>query len=250
VTNDYDPRTVRAMLLREGLSHLAHGLLLPFGFLRSAHRPLRRRDLRTLIFVHGFAGNRASLFPLQGYLRVRGHRRQYSYNYRSAGSVEGLALRLKQEVDRNVRGGRIDLIAHSMGGLVARYYLQALGGARRVDRLITLATPHRGTHSSAYFPSQLIHQLRPEGPFLEHLDTLPVPDGLRVVSFAAAQDLIVLPPKAALCPFGERHTLSDLGHLSLLLSPKLFAAVHRELERPLESRAPDAAPAPGAEGGA
>lgn len=231
--NDYDPKAVRQMLLREGAAHLAHGLLFPFGYVRSAHRPLRRRDLRTLVFIHGFAGNRACLFPLQGYLRVKGHRRQYSYNYRSTGSIEALAVQLKRELDRNIRGGRIDLIAHSMGGLVARYYLQELGGSRRVDRLITLATPHGGTHSSAYFPTQLIHQLRPGGPFLKHLDSLPVPEGLRVLSFAADEDLIVLPPAAALCPFGERRTLPKLGHLSLLLSPALLAAVAEELKRPL-----------------
>lgn len=41
--------------------------------------------------------------------------------------------------------GRIDLIAHSLGGLDARYALAHLGLARRVRSLVTVGTPHRGT---------------------------------------------------------------------------------------------------------
>ncbi len=40
---------------------------------------------------------------------------------------------------------RIDLIAHSLGGLDARYALAHLGLSRRVRSLVTIGTPHRGT---------------------------------------------------------------------------------------------------------
>ncbi|HEU0033047.1 MAG TPA: alpha/beta fold hydrolase [Kofleriaceae bacterium] len=40
---------------------------------------------------------------------------------------------------------RIDLIAHSLGGLDARYALAHLGLARRVRSLVTIGTPHRGS---------------------------------------------------------------------------------------------------------
>src|SRR6185312_6262378 len=40
---------------------------------------------------------------------------------------------------------RVDLIAHSLGGLDARYALAKLGLAERVRSLVTIGTPHRGT---------------------------------------------------------------------------------------------------------
>jgi pimeloyl-ACP methyl ester carboxylesterase len=40
---------------------------------------------------------------------------------------------------------RLVLIGHSMGGLVARYFIEALGGWRDTRMLITLGTPHRGS---------------------------------------------------------------------------------------------------------
>lgn len=47
--------------------------------------------------------------------------------------------------DLGVAQPRVVLIAHSMGGLVARYYLEALGGWRQCRALITFGTPHRGS---------------------------------------------------------------------------------------------------------
>ncbi|MCW5801286.1 MAG: hypothetical protein KIT31_02655 [Deltaproteobacteria bacterium] len=41
--------------------------------------------------------------------------------------------------------GHVDVIAHSMGGLDARYALSRLGLARRVRTLVTIGTPHLGT---------------------------------------------------------------------------------------------------------
>jgi len=56
------------------------------------------------------------------------------------------ANKLKELLDSPALAGRqIDILAHSMGGLIARIYIQELGGAKRVRRLITMGTPHRGS---------------------------------------------------------------------------------------------------------
>ncbi|MCA9690002.1 MAG: alpha/beta fold hydrolase [Myxococcales bacterium] len=236
---DYDARAVKRGAARAAAAWLAHAALYGFGFLPSRHRRLRAPGLRTLVFVHGLAGNRANFFPLQAYLRACGYHRQLSFNYPSSGSIERIAVLLKRQLDDNVKGGRIDLIAHSMGGLVARLYVQQLGGARRVDRLITLGTPHHGSTSSAYLPLPLVSQLKPSGPFLQHLNGLGPPPGVSMHSFAGERDLLVLPPEAALAPFGESVMLPELGHLDMLLSPRVFRAVRDRLRAGVE-RAPRA----------
>jgi pimeloyl-ACP methyl ester carboxylesterase len=230
VRTDFDPASTQRAAIREGLAILMQGLLLPFGYLPSRHRSIRRKDIRTLVFVHGMKANRASFFPLQTYLDLCGHRRQYSFNYASKGSIESLAIRLKNEIDRNIRGGRIDLICHSMGGLIARLYVQELGGSRRVDRVITLGTPHGGTHASLYLPTLLASQMKPEGPFIEHLNRLQPPPNVSFSSLAGGKDILVLPRSSALCPFGQAKMIDDVGHMSLLLSPIAFGAVRDALE--------------------
>ena len=72
----------------------------------------------------------------------------FPYDFRQ--SVVHNAELLAQEVSQRLAhlGGkgdhRVVVVAHSMGGLVARYWLGPLGGHRWCRALITLGTPHRG----------------------------------------------------------------------------------------------------------
>jgi pimeloyl-ACP methyl ester carboxylesterase len=59
--------------------------------------------------------------------------------------------KLKSEIEKilkayygedNWQNAKLNIIAHSMGGLIARHYIQKADGAKRVKRLITIGTPH------------------------------------------------------------------------------------------------------------
>ena len=226
----------RAWWRRAGVG-VMHGALWGFGFLPSRHRPLRSKEIRTLVFLHGWGSNRSAFYPLQAYLAFCGYRRQLSINYPSRTSIEAIALGVKREIDRQVRGGRIDLICHSMGGLVARFYVQFLGGERRVDRLITLATPHQGTYLSAYLPSPLVAQLRPESALLRRLEAHPWPTQVEAHCLAAERDLVVLPSTSALLPFGQCTLFDELGHGDILFSPRVFRKIQNTLDAPRPQRA-------------
>lgn len=65
-------------------------------------------------------------------------------------SNENTAKDLKEKVDKiidDTKVSKVDLVAHSMGGLVAREYLEFLDNTK-VDQLITLGTPHHGAPES------------------------------------------------------------------------------------------------------
>ncbi|PSL55857.1 lecithin:cholesterol acyltransferase [Saccharothrix carnea] len=69
----------------------------------------------------------------------------FPYDFRR--SVTDAAERLSAAVHEALGTGgprRVLVLAHSMGGLVARYWLGPLGGWRVCDALMTLGTPHRG----------------------------------------------------------------------------------------------------------
>lgn len=61
-----------------------------------------------------------------------------------AASVAARAKKLAAAIEK-LPHERVDLIAHSMGGLDARYALAKLGLDRKVRSLVTIGTPHRGT---------------------------------------------------------------------------------------------------------
>jgi hypothetical protein len=98
-----------------------------------------------------------------------------------------------------------------------------------VDRLITLGTPHLGTHSANFIPAPLVRQLLPDAPFIRHLNSLPAPEGVDTTSIIAGRDLLVQPASAARCPFGHEKRFSEFGHLELLFRPEVFSAVEAAL---------------------
>jgi triacylglycerol lipase len=61
--------------------------------------------------------------------------------------MAGIARRAEAfaEQIQKIPGDRVNVIAHSMGGLDARYAISRLGLDARVASLTTIGTPHRGT---------------------------------------------------------------------------------------------------------
>ena len=229
MSEDDNGRRPRDVVLRESLAAVAHGVMAPFAALRSRHRSERSATIRTVVFVHGLLGHRAQFYAMQGWLRLAGRSRQLSYNYRTPRNLESAALALQRRLKDEVKGGRIDLVCHSMGGLIARYFVQVLGGARRVDHLVTIGTPHQGTHSAHYLPSTAVTQMRPGSEFLAQLNAQVAPPGVRCLSIAGDEDILVLPRSSAACHFGDAIMFERLGHGGLLLSPRVFRAVHEFL---------------------
>jgi triacylglycerol lipase len=105
---------------------LVHGIL-GFDHLKVCGWTLARYFAR-IPEVLGAAGNRVFVARLS-----------------PTGAVAQRASQLKEFLDRHTAGEPVHLVAHSMGGLDARYLIARLGMAERVLTLTTLGTPHRGT---------------------------------------------------------------------------------------------------------
>ena len=76
---------------------------------------------------------------------------KFPYDWRASNrwAAEALDAFIRPKLHEWRQGGggpdaRLWLVCHSMGGLVARYFLEALGGAAITRHLITIGTPHRG----------------------------------------------------------------------------------------------------------
>ena len=64
---------------------------------------------------------------------------------RTSGSNEMKSCFYASKSDYNANNYKINIVGHSMGGLVARYYIENSGLDNRVDKLITICTPHWGS---------------------------------------------------------------------------------------------------------
>lgn len=73
----------------------------------------------------------------------------FPYNWRESNVDTAISLKLKIEEVKGICGcDKVDLVAHSMGGLVARQYIQSDAYDDDVDQLIFLGTPHLGAPKS------------------------------------------------------------------------------------------------------
>lgn len=71
------------------------------------------------------------------------------------GGVAMRAEQLKQALLEQMNGQKVVIVAHSLGGLDARYMISRLGMADRVAALVTISTPHRGTAFADWFHKHL-----------------------------------------------------------------------------------------------
>lgn len=116
--------------------------------------PAPAGELTAFVFAHGFASRAADAFDdeIIAALEADG-RTVYRTN---VPSIEGLAVRgpaFADELDRVLADSgadRVHIIAHSMGGLDARYAISKLGYGDRVASLTTMSTPHRGSLIADY----------------------------------------------------------------------------------------------------
>lgn len=182
-------------------------------------------EKRPILFVHGIFHNRSAFIYLKHQLARRGwHRFREVDLFTSIHSVPRLAGKVKREVE-NLRARyqvkTVDIVAHSMGGVVARYYIQKLGGDGKVANLITLGTPHQGTAWSRFSVLAHIRELAPASKLLQELNEMPAPLKTRVVTIAGKWDLMMMPKRCTEWK-GTRHIeLKRVGHAGLLYSRRV-----------------------------
>jgi pimeloyl-ACP methyl ester carboxylesterase len=198
--------------------------------LRQIARPLARAPRapsggRPVIFVHGFLLTPWSMGLLARRVRRAGLGPVFLLDYRPAlGRIEGFADQLAELVERVAPDGPVDIVAHSMGGLIAARCMGA--HTERVGRLVAVGTPFHGTAAPGPAISRSIPQMRPGSAFLR--DTLAAPGFAGhggVTCVLSRADRVVVPYHSARLPEGMHVELDGLGHNALLFSGRVARAV-------------------------
>lgn len=200
---------------------------------------------RPVVLVHGtFANSVDNWLALAPYLEIRDYC-VFSFDYgqlpgvplfHGLGPIDKSAEQLKTFVDKVLAATgapETDLVGHSQGGLMPRYYLKFLGGAAKVNALVGIAPDNHGTTLSGitnllpYFPGiqDLLTTHTPAladqvvgSPFLTKLnqggDTVP---GVKYTVLATKYDEVVTPYRSQFLSGSGVHNilLQDLCALDL-----------------------------------
>ncbi len=196
-------------------------------------KPDSKKDSPPVLLIHGFLGTAGSMFVLKerlledgfhvfpvnlGILNVRDIRTSAFSIYRQ---VESILEATKQP--------KLDIVAHSMGGLIALYYILRLYGSHRVRRLIMLGSPVQGTWSAILGVGTLglfcdsVWQILPGSDFLKDLLSVPLPSNVEFFTLAATHDRLC-PPESTYIE-GAHRSLLPFGHSSLVLSTEVYSKI-------------------------
>jgi triacylglycerol esterase/lipase EstA (alpha/beta hydrolase family) len=186
-----------------------------------------------VILVHGVACNAGIWYGFRRRLSALGVAPIYAISYGPPlASIERFAEQLAAKVDdvRAATGARdVVLVAHSMGGLVARAYIRRFGSAA-VRRLVTIASPHRGSHHARFFPGASLAEMRPGSEWLGGLNVERA-GGVPVVSLWSWHDSMVTPQTSSRLDWAENVVLTGIGHNALLDDEAVVERVAAEIRR-------------------
>ncbi|WP_031068220.1 esterase/lipase family protein [Streptomyces sp. NRRL S-118] len=192
-----------------------------------------------VVLLHGFIDNRSVFVLLRRSLARHGRKHLESLNYSPLTCDLRVAAELlgRHVEDICARTGHheVDVVGHSLGGLIARYYVQRLGGDRRVRILVTLGTPHAGTTVAPLAGAHpLVRQMRPGSTVLRELSEPAPRCRTRFVSFWSDLDRIMVPVETARLDHPDlivqNIRVTGIGHLALPVHPAVAAEVRQVLE--------------------
>ncbi len=249
-----------AIVVREFLVMALLTVVMPFGLLvpnRVAvlwHTTLARVGLKRcranpIVLVHGYTQSRANWVFFAPWLRLHG-RFVVTVNLPTFKPIEEQAACLDRVVTRILAAtgrSKVNLVGHSLGGVVSRYYAAHMG-ASRVGRVVSIGSPHQGSRAAylAFHPSIL--QIAPGSDFLRALTSREgelqraaggeagvdaAGDAGRSgvvahLSIRSENDPLLIPAECAALPYpAANHVVRHVGHMGYFADTGVFRDVLR-----------------------
>jgi triacylglycerol esterase/lipase EstA (alpha/beta hydrolase family) len=170
-----------------------------------------------VVLIHGFGGTPASLGTLASRLESAGHEViVVALPDNGVGPIDRSAAALERAVDES-GAEQVDIVAHSIGGVVARFWLRYDDGARRTRHVVTLGSPHHGAQLALAGAASIADctgacaQVLPGSGLLADLNADDeTPDGPSYVTIWTSVDATVTPPESATLDGAVNIRLQDL----------------------------------------
>lgn len=142
-----------------------------------------------------------------------------------------------EEVREATGADRVNLVGHSLGGLVIREVVQRRDVREPVAACATLGTPHQGTLTSLVaLVRPACRQMMPGSPYLRELAEHPVE--VPFVNVYASPDSLVVPHGNARLPAAQNHRIRLGGHWGLLFREAAYRPIVDGLTAPPEAQHP------------
>jgi triacylglycerol lipase len=203
-----------------------------------------------VLFIHGYDSDASVFHPAIKEFEKAGYKpgwlRSVSYKWWQSNATTA------KEVETWVNGlktatgsAMVDIVAHSMGALPARFYIKELKGIGAVHHLVTIASPNRGTDLAEKCEKKHVScaEMVPGSAFLKKLNSVQTPGGVNspiigtwrsAIGGTGSCDWVVTPPETAEIGGTAQNKTSQkcLGHSALPRDTETIKEVREFIEKP------------------
>jgi triacylglycerol lipase len=189
-----------------------------------------------ILLVHGYGCNRAMWLKFSKGLSRQGYASEGINLEPPLGSIDDYPSIIEQGVQAlldKTGAPQITIVAHSMGGLAARAFLNISTPQqnKRIAKVITLGTPHQGTVHAAIGQGINTRQMRRKSHWRDALAARERPEDVaKLVCLLTHHDNIVAPQAGQTVNGAKTIELYGIGHVALAYSDEVLALVVNELK--------------------
>ncbi|PHV32192.1 lipase [Janthinobacterium sp. BJB312] len=202
-----------------------------------------------VLLVHGYVCNGGYWTKLSGQLARAGIVHKAIDLEPINGDIEAFVPQVEQaitELCTRTGSDRVILVAHSMGGLVARAWLRRHGAAR-VARIITIGTPHHGTALANLAAGTNARQMSridgaPSGWLAQLAASETAETRALITSIYSHHDNIVAPQSSAQLPGARNLAFGGIGHVALASDARVLRQLLEEITIKNEVAQPPSTP--------
>lgn len=240
IFSDFQKEGYKALVgfILEYVYVIAHLVLLVVDYITSLFQSITPKisspqDNRCpIILVHGYMMRGLVMYPIKRRLNKDGYKNVYLFTYSPPWlNIDDFSRQLRDKIEfvKKERGiEKVDLICHSMGGLVALNYINNLDGVKNVNRLITLGTPFGGSKLWSFSIGRCGKEMKPVSEFLKKLS---VPTaGVKTTAIYTTFDEMVIPYEYSKLVGANNIGMNYIGHVGLLFDSKVYKNVRESLE--------------------
>ncbi|MBA3057971.1 MAG: alpha/beta fold hydrolase [Gammaproteobacteria bacterium] len=230
-------RWLRSLLFEYAAMLRASVWQLPWASIAQVAMPVPGATMRTpVLLVHGYLCNHRVWDAMAHQLQSAGHPVMQIDLEPVFAPIDSYAPQVEQavlELCHQTGATKVALIGHSMGGVVIRAWMRAFG-TTRVDRVITLGTPHAGTQIARRTRTPNGQQMVWRSAWLQELERSESPQTRALMRIALTpQDHIVFPQREQVLPGVPVTVFDGLGHLELCRNRAVIAWVLQQLDDPV-----------------
>jgi triacylglycerol lipase len=183
-----------------------------------------------VLFIHGWNSTGATWFTTIDKFKASGYTdaELYNWTYYSGQSNVTTAHQIAAKVDSilAITGAqKVDLVTHSMGSISARYYTKNLGGAAKVEALVSLGGTNHGTNTAYFCLQTSCIEMRPNSSFLKALNkTDETPGSTRYATWRSPCDEVINPLSSPSLSGAVSNTVTAcMNHSQLHEDPTVYA---------------------------